>query len=343
MKKDKQIGIMEVCGTHTMAIARHGLRKILPADVRMLSGPGCPICVTETADIDRTILTAQDGRVILATFGDMLRVPGSFSTLENERSKGSDIRVVYSPADALAIAVDNPGREVVFAGVGFETTTPTVAATVLMAARRRVRNFSVLPFFKTVPNALRFILEQGHAIGAPGIKGFLLPGHVSAIIGSQPYEFIARDFGVPGVIAGFEPDDILAGVGMLRRLITTGKAAIENQYVRAVTRGGNPSARAIMSRVLTEVDSSWRSIGVIPRSGMTFAAAYAEFDATRRFIIKVPPSREPKGCQCGSILLGVKRPRQCALFGKACTPARPVGPCMVSSEGACAAEFKYGE
>jgi hydrogenase expression/formation protein HypD len=342
-KRTPVLSFMEVCGTHTMAIARHGLRKLLPPGVRLLSGPGCPICVTESSGIDRAILTSRDPRVITATFGDMLHVPGSSSSLEIERSRGTDVRVVYSPMDALSIAADNPTREVVFVGVGFETTTPTIAATVIAAQKRRIGNFSVIPLFKTVPNALRFILEQGRSVGAPPIDGFLLPGHVSAIIGTRPYEFIAREFGVPGVVAGFEPGDILKSVALLQKMAVSGRPAIEIQYTRAVAPDGNPTALSLLSNVFRVADAGWRAIGPIPASGLAFNTEYAAFDATRRFPLTPPKACEPRGCQCGAILLGAKRPVQCRLFGKACTPAHPVGPCMVSSEGACAAEYKYGD
>lgn len=338
----KTINLMEVCGTHTMSIARNGLKPLFPAGVRMLTGPGCPICVTETGDIDRAIMLSRQQGVIIATFGDMLRVPGSGSSLERERSAGADIRIVYSPVDALSIARENRSKEVVFIGVGFETTSPAVAATVVMARRGRIRNFSVLPLFKTVPEALRFLLTEGKRSGGPSIDGFLLPGHVSSIIGSGPYHFIAEEFGVPGVIAGFEPDDILRSVDMLVDMVHRGSPAIGIQYTRSVPECGNPVARKLLKKVFSPFDARWRSIGKIRGSGLTFNRNFSEFDASTRFSLHVPASAEPKGCQCGNILLGKTDPGRCVLFGKKCTPARPIGPCMVSSEGACAAEYKYG-
>lgn len=339
MAKNKVcFNLMEVCGTHTMSIARNGLRPLFPKDVVMLTGPGCPICVTPNEDIDRAIALARIPGVIITTFGDMLHVPGSHSSLERERAAGADVRIVYSCADALDIAIAEPKREVVFMGVGFETTAPTIAATVLTAAAKKVKNFTVLAMFKTVPEALKALLE----IPGRRIHGFLLPGHVSAIIGIEPYRFIAEKYGVPGVIAGFEPSEILSAVTELRRMCVEGKAAIVNGYSRVVKPEGNPAARAILEKVLEPADCRWRVVGNIPGSGLKFRPAYAAFDALKRFKIKTEPAIEPKGCACGKILLGLCGPRDCALFAKRCTPGNPVGPCMVSSEGACAAEYKYG-
>ncbi|HBU69350.1 MAG TPA: hydrogenase formation protein HypD [Elusimicrobia bacterium] len=335
---DKTINLMEVCGTHTMAIARHGLRKLFPKNVKMLSGPGCPVCVTPIEDIDKAIEIGKIRNVILTTFGDMLHVPGSRSSLEAERAKGADIRVVYSPHDALDTAIANPDKEVVFVGVGFETTSPTIAATVLAAKKHNVKNFSVIPMFKTVPKALKAILE----IKDRKIDGFLLPGHVSTIIGAKPYAFVAKKYGVPGVIGGFEPKDILDSVAMLVEMIKSGKPSIKIQYARSVTENGNKAAQGIMKKVFRESDANWRAIGPIPGTGYGFSKSFAAFDASRKFKVKTPPAREPKGCACGEILLGLKTPAQCVLFGKACSPAHAVGPCMVSSEGACAAAYKYG-
>lgn len=335
----KNISLMEVCGTHTMAIARAGLRSCFPEGVRMLSGPGCPVCVTPTSDIDRAIALGKEKNVIVTTFGDMLRVPGSASSLEKERSAGADIRVLYSPVDALDVAAANPSKEVVFLGVGFETTAPTIAATVAIAKKRKLGNFSVLAMFKTIPNALRSIL----AIKERRIDGFLLPGHVSTIIGADAYGFIASEYRLPGVVAGFEPDDILAAVDMLVENTRSGKPKIEIQYSRSVTQEGNGTALKLLGEVFREADSSWRAIGVIPKSGLVFSPGYSGFDALERFDLPLVEAGDPKGCRCGEILLGLAGPRQCGFFGKRCTPAGPVGPCMVSSEGACAAEYKYGK
>jgi len=331
------INIMEVCGTHTMAIAQFGLKKLLPENVNLLSGPGCPVCVTPIEDIDRAIAIGKLPGVIITTFGDMLHVPGSRSSLEKERAAGADVRMVYSPVDALDIAAKNPAKQVVFPGVGFETTSPAIAATILMAQTKKIKNFSVLPMFKTVPVALRAILSMKKH----NIHGFILPGHVSAIIGAKPYTFIASEFGVPGVIAGFEARDILKSIEMLLEQIRQNKPRIEIQYTSAVTPRGNISAQNIIKKVFTPSDSTWRAIGVIPQSGLAFRRSFDGFNALKKFPVPVPRAREPKGCDCGKILMGLAAPEKCRMFGTACTPAHPVGPCMVSSEGACAAAYKY--
>ncbi|MGA2090445.1 MAG: hydrogenase formation protein HypD [Endomicrobiales bacterium] len=333
---NKTITIMEVCGTHTMAIARHGLKKMFPPGVRMVSGPGCPVCVTPVEDIDRAIEIAKIPGVIITTFGDMVRVPGSYTSLEEIKAAGADIRIVYSPVDALEIARENPENKIVFLGVGFETTSPTIASTVMIAYKKNVTNFFILPLFKTVPVAIKTLLSQDSEI-----DGFLLPGHVSAIIGSHPYEFIARDFGIPGVIAGFEADDILRSVKRLVDMIETHQPQIINDYARVVNSEGNPAAQKILSDVFVATNSHWRAIGTIPGSGLGFAKKYRALDAGKYFKVKLPPSREPKACQCGAIMMGKKVPPQCSLFGSQCTPSHPVGPCMVSSEGVCAAYYKY--
>jgi hydrogenase expression/formation protein HypD len=338
MTKHKTINLMEVCGTHTVAIARNGLRTLFPKQVTMLSGPGCPICVTPIEDIDRCIAIAGMKNTVVATFGDMLHVPGSCSSLEKERSKGADIRIVYSPVDALDLAAAEPEKNVVFLGVGFETTSPAIAATVLIARKRRLHNFTLLPMFKTVPNALRAILD----IKERRIDGFLLPGHVSTIIGAEPYRFIAEEYGIPGVIGGFESSDILQSVELLVESVEQKKPTIAIQYRRSVSPAGNPAALATMEEVFEIVDSRWRAIGLIPHSGLAFRHGFKEFDASARFEIELSEAKEPKGCRCGEILLGLRKPSQCGLFGRRCTPRDPVGPCMVSSEGACAAEYKYG-
>jgi hydrogenase expression/formation protein HypD len=336
--KKKQYTLMEVCGTHTMTIARHGLRRLFPRGLRMLSGPGCPVCVTPTEDIDRAIKLCSLKGVTVTTFGDMLNVPGSISSLAQEKATGADVRIVYSPEDALELAVAEPSRYIVFLGVGFETTSPTVAATVIAARKRRVKNFLILPMFKTIPNALRAIL----AVKERAIDGFILPGHVSAIIGERPYAFLPEEYCVGGVITGFGPQDILKAVDMVLQQIDDHRPKIQIQYTAAVHPDGNPVALKLLSHVFTDTDSCWRGIGSIPDSGLTFARTLAAFDAARKFDLSVPPSRIPKGCRCGDILMGSLMPRQCPLFGKKCSPAHPFGPCMVSSEGACAAAYRYG-
>ena len=332
------VNVMEVCGTHTMAIAASGLRRLLPPGLRMLSGPGCPVCVTAPGDVDRIVHAARLPGVILASFGDMLKVKGSSGSLDDARAEGADVRVVYSPLDALALAQREPGRHVVFAGVGFETTIPTVGAAVLRAEAAGIENFSVLALFKTVPAALRAVLsDPGHCI-----HGFLLPGHVSAIIGLEPYAFAAQEYGVPCVVAGFEPLDILRGLNLLLEQSARKSAEVANEYDRSVKPQGNPRAREVIRQVFEPCDAVWRAVGNIPASGLGLRPAYARFDALRRFDIPYVPAPEPEGCLCGQVLMGKARPSDCGLFGKACTPADAVGPCMVSSEGACAAWYKYG-
>lgn len=267
----------------------------------------------------------------------MMSVPGSKSSLLKEKAKGTDIRIVYSPVDSLKIAKQNPSKEIVFLGVGFETTSPAVAATVLLAQKKRIKNFSVLPMFKLVIPALRTILMMKKN----KIDGFILPGHVSTIIGSKPYEFIPDEFGIPCVIAGFEPKDILTSIKMVLKQIKEKRPSIEIEYVRAVNPDGNKTAVNMINQVFNVVDSNWRAIGNIPESGLSFNSRYADFDAIKKFPIKILPAKEPKNCSCGDILLGLKTPIECVLFGKKCTPSNPIGPCMVSSEGSCAAVFKY--
>jgi hydrogenase expression/formation protein HypD len=325
---------MEVCGTHTMAISRAGLRQLLPAGIKLVSGPGCPVCVTAIADLDRVVALARRPEVTLTTFGDLVRVPASHTTLAAERAAGADVRVVYSPLDAVDLAQAEPEREVVFAGIGFETTAPVVAAAVVEARARGVGNFSVLSMHKTMPLPLRALLD----LGETPINGFILPGHVSVVTGTACYEFLATEYGVGGVIAGFEPDDVLEALLMLVRQTTP---AIEIGYRRAVRAEGNVVAQELMATVFAPSDADWRGLGVIPGSGLAFAGEYRDFAAEERFTIEIDEPVEPKGCACGEVLRGVLDPADCALFGSRCTPADPVGPCMVSSEGSCAARFRY--
>ncbi len=333
------VNFMEVCGTHTMAIAASGMRKLFPKTLRMLSGPGCPVCVTSQGDIDRVLALAEVPGVILATFGDMMKVKGSKGLdLHAMRERGTDVRVVYSPLDAVALAEAEPSRQVIFVGVGFETTAPVIAGAVARARKAGLKNFSSTAFFKLVPPALELLLSDPEN----RIHGFMLPGHVSAIIGLKPYAFVAEKRRVPCVVTGFEPLDILAGVNMLLRQVVSGKPAVEDEYFRAVRAEGNPAARRLMDEVFAVGPASWRAIGTVPGTGLGFSKAYERFDAVKRFGIKYKEAPEPKGCRCGQILLGKALPPDCPLFGKACTPSSAVGPCMVSSEGACAAWFKYG-
>jgi hydrogenase expression/formation protein HypD len=333
----RPVRLMEVCGTHTVSIFRSGIRSLLPETIRLLSGPGCPVCVTDQAEIDLFIELARRKDVIVATFGDLMRVPGSGSSLQHERAAGCDIRVVYSTVDALALAAGHPDRQVVFLGVGFETTAPTVAAAVVSAARANVRNFSVLCAHKTVPRALEALMTLEDV----RIDGFLLPGHVSVIIGVDAYREFHDRHRIPCVVAGFEPADLLQAIASLVEQIETGRPRLENAYPRAVTDAGNRTAQALLAEVFEPVDACWRGIGPIPLSGLRLRPAYREFDAAQRFGLEPGPARPPRGCACGEILTGKKTPPECALYKTVCTPTDPVGPCMVSSEGTCAAYYRY--
>lgn len=329
--------LMEVCGTHTMAIAKNGLRAVIPETATLLSGPGCPVCVTANAEIDLAIEIGRQPNVILATFGDMMKVPGSYSSLSGEKADGRDVRIVYSPLDSLTTAEANPDKHVVFLGVGFETTAPTVALTIREAASRGLENWSALSLHKTVPIALEALVNDPDV----QINGFILPGHVSTIIGVEPYRFLAERYGVPCVIAGFEPVDVLQAVYMLTRQLAEGRAEVEIGYKRAVMPEGNPTAIAAMEAVFEPTDAEWRGIGVIPGTGLAVRPEFAHYDARKRVPVTPPEPREIKGCQCGDVLRGVMLPYKCKLFGTGCTPEHPIGPCMVSSEGSCAAYYRY--
>ena len=330
--------LMEVCGTHTMAIFRHGIRSVLPREIALLSGPGCPVCVTAQKEVDAFVALARMDDLIVTTFGDLMKVPGSGSSLSREKSRGADVRMVYSVFDALEIARENPDRQVVFCGVGFETTIPTMAAGILGAAEQGVTNFSIHAAHKLTPPALGALMD------ADGVEvdGFLLPGHVSVITGTRGYESVFNDYHVPSVIAGFEPLDILKAVLMLVQQNGAGTPALENAYARAVADQGNPKAREIMDLVFEPCHAVWRGIGMIPDSGMAIRPAYQAWDAGVKFDLDLPDTPEPPGCACGEILMGLKTPDQCPLYKKKCTPLNPVGPCMVSSEGSCAAYYRYG-
>jgi hydrogenase expression/formation protein HypD len=333
----RPIRLMEVCGTHTMAIFRHGIRSLLPKNITLISGPGCPVCVTDQADIDAFVELSRRRDVIVATFGDLMRVPGSGSSLKQESAAGADVRVVYSPLDAVELASKTPEKTVVFLGVGFETTAPTIAAAIAVAQRQKLTNFCVYSAHKTVPEALCALVSGGQI----SIDGFILPGHVSVIIGLAAYRPFFDQYKMPSVVTGFEPTDILQGILLLVRAIVSGPPALDNAYSRAVTEAGNPQARALLEQVFMPCAARWRGIGVIPGSGLSLRPEYAAFDAVRRFDLEVKPVPEPKGCACGQILTGLKTPPECALFRTRCTPLNPVGPCMVSSEGTCAAYYRY--
>ncbi len=335
---DREVALMEVCGTHTMAIFRHGLHSLLPGNVRLISGPGCPVCVTPTGYLDALLELAARPGVIIATFGDMIKVPGSSSSLERTRAEGADVRTVYSPLDALRLAEANPSRRVVFAAVGFETTAPGVAATCSAALERGVDNFFILCAHKLIPPALRALLEDAEV----RVDGFILPGHVSAIIGSEPYSFVADEYGASCVIAGFEPVDILQTVLMLLKQAEEQRSEVEIQYSRCVRPEGNPAAKRVLAELFDVCDTEWRGLGMLPGSGLELNPAVAgRLDAQATFEIHIGAGGDPPGCRCGEVLRGVLRPDECALFGRRCTPATPVGACMVSSEGTCAAFHKY--
>jgi len=329
---------MEFCGGHTVTIFRYGIRQVLPKTIEMVSGPGCPICVTANVDLDKAIALSRVPDVIIATFGDMLKVPGSYSSLEKVGADGADVRMVYSTMDALNIAENNPTKSVVFLGIGFETTAPTIAASILQAEEKRIRNYYVLSLHKLCPPVLRAILDSGEV----KLHGLICPGHVSAIIGSHPWEFISRDYGIPCVVSGFEPLDILQCVDMLVAQIEKGESKVEIAYRRGVRPEGNQQALKLMGQVFEPCPAEWRGIGEVANSGLKLRNGYQRFDAELAFNIDPGPTYEPVGCICGDVLRGVKTPLDCPLFGKACTPEYPVGPCMVSSEGSCSAYYLYG-
>ncbi|WP_139651290.1 hydrogenase formation protein HypD [Raoultibacter phocaeensis] len=333
----EQATIMEVCGTHTVAIARNGIRALMPEGIRLASGPGCPVCVTSNRDIDTVIALAREENVTIATFGDMTRVPGSTSSLLKEQAAGRSIQIVYSPLDALKLAQDNPGREIVFVGVGFETTTPLVAMSIKRAKAMGLTNFSVFAAHKNMPGALEAIVND------PELKvdALILPGHVSTIIGMEPYRFLAEKYGIAGVITGFEPVDVLQGVAMIMRQLHEGRSEIEIAYARGVMAEGNPTALAAIDEVFDTCPAIWRGLGEIPGSGYRIRPEYSEFDAVLRFDPAIEPTQDPKGCRCGDVLRGIMAPNECPLFRKVCSPENPVGPCMVSSEGSCAAYYRY--
>lgn len=337
----QKIRIMEVCGTHTMAIAKAGIKKLLPPNFELISGPGCPVCVTDHNEIDAMLDLSGRRDILLATYGDMMRVPGSKrgDSLFVRRAKGAAAEVVYSPVDALQLAKEHPDREIVFIGVGFETTAPGTAAAILQAAEEDIRNFSVFPMMKRVEPALRALIGSTDFL----IGAFLCPGHVAAIIGEKGFEYLPKEYGLPAVISGFEPADILLSIYRIAEQIRTGEAAVYNEYKRAVAKDGNIAALAVLDKVFIHGTALWRGLGSVPGSAFIIRPEYECFDAVKKFSVRVGNRPENKACRCGEVICGKIRPEDCALFGTGCTPQDPVGPCMVSSEGACAAACKYGD
>lgn len=333
----RPVKLMEVCGTHTVAIGKAGIRKILPKEVELISGPGCPVCVTSDTDIDAYMRLAEEKNVVLATYGDMMRVPGSKGNLADLKANGADIRVVYSALEALEFARNEKAKEVVFLGVGFETTTPAAAHAIYVAKREGLKNFSVFNLHKTVPEALKVLLDDENT----KIDGFILPGHVSIIIGEKPYQMIAKNYATSGVIVGFEPPEIMAGIVKLVQDIQAQTPSITNLYKEVVRPEGNITAQKLVADVFIPCDAEWRGIGIIPGSGLTIREQYADYDADKKFGIIRQPVELRTGCSCGDILKGTIKPHACVLFGKHCTPENPIGPCMVSSEGTCAAYYLY--
>lgn len=336
---NRDIAFMEVCGTHTASAFRCGLPTVMPPNIRLISGPGCPVCVTSQSDIDRLIELGSRDDVVLCTYGDMLRVPGRRGNLENARTRGRRIEVVYSSMDALRLAIAEPHRQIVFAAVGFETTAPATAAVIREAKRKNIRNFSVMASHKRIIPAMRALMMDEDI---PHISGFLCPGHVSVIIGAEIYQSIVDEFGVSCVIGGFEPAQLIASLAYLTELVAGGKTAMVNQYPEAVRPRGNPRALELLTEVFVPGDARWRGMGVIPESGLVLRNEYREMDAVLRFNLPELEERELPGCICGKVISGAALPVQCRLFGQACTPISPIGPCMVSSEGTCSAWFKYG-
>ena len=336
----RRINIMEVCGTHTQSFFRFGLDKLLASNIKLIAGPGCPVCVSSADYIDCAIKLSADKNIIIATFGDMLQVPGAKSTLEKERAKNANVAVVYSALDSLRVAQKNPAKKVVFLAVGFETTAPTIALSILSAKKEKIKNLFFFSSLKLIPPAMGYLLQDERL----AIDAFLCPGHVSTIIGTRPYQFIAKNYGIACCVAGFEPLDILEGIYMLLEQLAQAKARVANQYLRAVTKSGNKEAQKFIRRVFKTADADWRGLGRIPESGLKIKDAFSEFDAGKVFSLKQasrPTGRPATRCRCGDVLKGLINPKGCPLFAKICKPDNPIGPCMVSSEGACNAYYKY--
>ena len=333
-----KLRFMEVCGTHTVSIFRSGIRQILPENVELVSGPGCPVCVTNDDYIDKAIAYSKQKNFIVATFGDMLKVPGSRSSLSNASAEGAEIKIVYSPLDCIKLAQENPSKKVIFLAVGFETTAPTAAATVLAAKAQGVKNLFMLSAQKLVPPALKFLLNDS----AVKVDGFLLPGHVAVVIGANAFNFLATDFKIPSAVAGFEADEILTALVSLLEQIDSNRAEVSNNYRTVVKPEGNVSAQKILAQVYKVADVSWRGMGEIPASGLKMRDEFSDFDIENVAPIEIERVEKKSACRCGEVLRGLVNPTACPLFGKACKPLHAVGACMVSVEGVCAAWFKYG-
>lgn len=341
---DSTLHLMEICGGHTHTIYRYGIEHLLPESIDLIHGPGCPVCVIPMGRVDDALWLAQQENVLFTTFGDMMRVPGSSTSLLEARARGADVQFVYSPLDALKLAKDNPDKQVIFFAVGFETTAPSTAVTLLQAKKDKVANFSVFSNHVTIEPPLRHLVNAGDT----AVEGFIGPGHVATVVGTQAFEFLPREHNLPVAVAGFEPLDVLQSVALLVDQfvsgdVAAGKARVDNQYSRVVRPEGNPAARALLERVFTVRDSfEWRGLGWIERSGLGISEEFAEWDAEVRFTVPGLRIADPKACECGSVLTGKIKPWQCKVFGTACTPATPIGTCMVSPEGACAAYYNFG-
>jgi hydrogenase expression/formation protein HypD len=333
---EEEINIMEVCGTHTVSIFRAGLKNLLPKNIHLISGPGCPVCVTPISAIDHLIALARMEDTIITTFGDMVKVPGSSSSLKEEKARGADIRVIYSPYQALEVAQESPYQKVILVGIGFETTIPLLANVILEAEQKGLSNFYLLSLAKIMPPIIEALLQSQEV----KMDGLLCPGHVSAIIGSKPYQFIPECYHIPCVIAGFEPVDIIWAIYRLIQQKIKGISVVENEYTRAVREDGNPVALDLMNKVFTPVDSHWRGIGKVPASGLDLKADFSQFNAYN-FEVEVESTKEHTQCRCGEVLRGIITPLQCPLFQRVCSPENPIGACMVSSEGTCAVYYKY--
>ena len=336
MISKKEVRFMEVCGGHTMSVQKFGIPSLLPENIKLLSGPGCPVCVSSRSYIDQAIAYCRLKDVIITTYGDLIRVPGSTSSLDIEKGKGADIRIVYSVLDALKIAKENPTKKIIFLGIGFETTTPGSAVGILNASQQGLKNFFLYSSHKVMPPAMSALIDEGVKI-----DGYIAPGHVSTITGTGIYSDIPKKYGLACVVSGFEPVDLLKAIYLLVKQVETKTPKVEIAYKRAVKPEGNTKAMALMYEVFEPRADWWRGLGILPNSGLKPKEKYRNFDAEEMFDVEVEPTKEDKGCICGEILKGLKNPKDCKLFNKACTPEDPVGPCMVSNEGACHAYYKY--